>query len=162
MLTAPFEAQDIQFSVFEQMPRRTTAAPVAPNTPFDSSNGSYSDSSSLASFLEPDELRPAPALSPAVWPLGWDLELTSMLNDQVSSADPKVPPPAKPPPPVNLYRTTSASLQGTFKTKFYRQSHWTNFAYQVSQRPVKASLSAFDGPFSRHAVFRGDDRHANS
>lgn len=156
LTTAPFEAQDIQFSVFEQMPRRTTAAaaPVAPNTPFDSGNGSYSDSSSLVSFLEPDELRPAPALSPAVWPLGWDLDLTSMLDDQVSSAEPKVPPPAKPPPPVAFYRTTpNASLQDTFKAKFYRQSHWTNFAYQVSQCPVEASFSAFYLPFSRHVVF---------
>ena len=156
LTTAPFEAQDIQFSVFEQTPRRTAAAaaPVAFNAPFDSGNGNYSDSSSLVSFLEPDDLRPAPALSPPVWPLAWDLDLNTMLDDQVSSAEPKVPPPAKPPPPVALYRkTTNVPLQGIFKTHFYRQSHWTNFAYQVSQRPVEASLSAFDLPFSPQAVF---------
>ena len=166
LATAPFEAHDIQFSVFEQMPKRTTsattAALVTASNPFENTNGSYSDSSSLASFLESDEMQPVPALSPAVWPLGWDIELKNMLEDKVSPAEPRVLPPAELAPTVDYNYTTSTSLQGIFKTNFYRQSHWTNFAYKVSQRLGKASSSAFGVPFLCHIVFRGDGRHANS
>ena len=146
LTTAPFDAQDIQFSVFEQVPSRNT---LAPSTPFDNGGGTYSGSSSISNFLEPDNLRSAPALSPAVWPLGWDLELSSMFDDQVSPVEPIIPPPAKPCPPGNLYRTTGASVQDIFQSKLYRRSHWMNFAYQVSQHPVEVSLSAFDVQFLR-------------
>lgn len=110
LTTAPFEAQDTHFSVFEQTPRRFTA----PNAPFEAHNSA----SNSASFPEQDLLRAAS-----------DLELAGMLDGQGCPAEPK------PPPLANLYPTTSASLRGAlFKTRFYGQSHWMNFAHQVSER----------------------------
>ncbi|KAL2005193.1 hypothetical protein VTN00DRAFT_3043 [Thermoascus crustaceus] len=135
LTTAPFEAQDTHFSVFEQTPRTATTA--APNAPFEAHHNA-SHSAGLASFPEHDL-----SLSPAVRPLELDLGLAGMLDDQAES---------KPPPLANLYPTTSASLRGAlFKTRFYGQSHWMNFAHQSFE--VLAVMQAHEADESNHATF---------
>ena len=156
---APFEAQDTQFSVFEQRERpytATTASTATQSTPSEGFfSGSTSETGSLVSLQEQDISWTSSIMSPVAQPLELDLDLSSMLESPVC------PPQPKQFSPPNLYPEPDAgALPGVlFKSRFHGQSHWTNYASQVGLFPIRNFLL---GPiFLRDTVLGGDDSYSS-
>ncbi|KAI9687176.1 MAG: hypothetical protein M1822_002587 [Bathelium mastoideum] len=147
--TAPFEASETRFSVFEQDPQRqmvsATTISDAPPIPASASivplDGAYngSDSANLASFSDQLMVPIGLELAPMVEQLEIDERLSSLFESSTEFATPNVEAHAVP----NL-----SSCGAFFKTRFYGLSHWMNFAYQTPE--VLSAIRAFDVDGSRH------------
>lgn len=145
-MMTPLSLIDPQLSLLEstRAPGSNISTPQRPVSAIENYNGDSADTIPFPNPLDDDNWLASVDLSLSSWPSDMDIDRpNSMLAAPTDSSE------YSRTPSVDLYPARKTSFSGSsLHTKFYGQSHWTNFAHEVSRASSFVLLpSDIDGRF---------------